>query len=65
MLVTSVESADDVARVSDLAAESDAVLAILPTRPDAPEVARAAQACGFDETARYYVGQPVGGTADP
>jgi hypothetical protein len=58
LLVTSVASPDAVPSVSDLAAERGAVLAILPTTPSEPELAAAALRCGFDETTRYYVGQP-------
>jgi hypothetical protein len=58
LLVTALGSAEDVQRVPDLAAQRSAVLAIVPTRPEAPDIATMAEESGFDETSRYYVGIP-------
>jgi len=58
LLVTALVSPNDVGTVPQLAAEHGAVLAIVPAKPTTPEMAEAARAAGFDETSRYYVGQP-------
>jgi ribosomal protein S18 acetylase RimI-like enzyme len=65
LLVTSLVSVDAIKWLPDVAAEHGAVLAILPTKPGVPGIAEAADACGFDETTRYYVGQPDEDTAAP
>jgi ribosomal protein S18 acetylase RimI-like enzyme len=65
LLVTSLASVNDVQRVPTIGGERSAVLAILPTKPGTPDLTDAAEACGFDETSRYYVGQPADTTTAP
>ena len=59
LLVMSLVSPQDVGKVPDFAAAHGAVLAIVPSTPTKSEIADTARAAGFDETSRYYVGQPA------